>query len=527
MSAFSRLDGLSARTLVLALALAVSGGLLLGVGATRARLPGERARIAERAGEVGEPDAPPPPRRVEDPDAVYRIPVAGRPFRGPRAAKVTLAVYGDFECPWTFRTEPLLRQVLRKYPNDVKLVWFDFPLRFHKQALPAAIAAHEVYRQKGDAAFFTYHDKLLDHAKDLTDANLAAWSMEAGADPAKVALAVRNRTHEKVVTDGMAEAMKIGVRGTPTLVLNGRKYRGLRDLESISRVIDQEVVKANAAIRGGVALAAYYAHVQKGALTQVKTLPAGSAPPPTAVRSLDPNAVYRVPVDLAKDPWRGSRTPLVTLVEFADFECPYCKFSACIVKEVLQAYPSTVRHVFKHNPLPFFKTALPAAEAAMAAHAQKGNAGFFAMHDQLYPVGRCVKPMPNIREWLQSLPRPWTTFDAPTLEGFARAIGLNVARFKVAVEKHAHQPYITGSQELARRLGARGTPSFFVNGRYVRGIRPMDLMKTIIDEEIAKARLVLRARRIPLAKLYETIIASGATAPVYLPDPAAPAPAPR
>jgi protein-disulfide isomerase len=279
-------------------------------------------------------------------------------------------------------------------------------------------------------------------------------------------------------------------------------------------------------IRGGVALAAYYDHLQKTALAQAKYLPAGSSPATPPERLLDPDAVYQVPVDLAKDPWKGAREPLVTVVEWGNFECPYSKYSACILKEVLLAYPNDVRLVFKHNPLPFHRLAMPAAEAAMAAHAQKGNVGFFAMHDRLFPMDKCQRPMPSIREWIQSLPRQDPRLDAPSLALHARAIGLDVNRFKVALEKNTYLQYIKDSQALAMTLGARGTPSFFVNGKYVRGVRPLHQMKELIDAEIAKAKKVMRERRISRARLYQTIIANGATAPVYLPPAPAPA-APR
>ena len=237
--------------------------------------------------------------------------------------------------------------------------------------------------------------------------------------------------------------------------------------------------------------------------------------------------MYKVPVDLAKDPWKGAKEPLVTVVEWSDFECPYCKWAACIAKEVAETYPNDVMFVFKHNPLPFHRQAMPAAEATMAAFAQKGSAGFFAMHDKLFPMEKCGKPMPNIREWLQALPKPGIQFDAPTLEGFAKAIGLDVARFKGDLEKHPHAAYIKESQELAMKLGARGTPSFFVNGKYVRGVRPMDQMKQLIDEEITKARKLMDGKKVSRAKLYETLIVSGAMAPVFLPGPAGGAPACR
>ena len=104
----------------------------------------------------------------------------------------------------------------------------------------------------------------------------------------------------------------------------------------------------------------------------------------------------------------------------------------------------------------------------------------------------------------------------PLFMKLAGQIGLDRARFKRDLETHAHQARIKAEQALAVSLGARGTPAFFINGVYVRGARPLANLKQTIEEQIAKARTLMRTRRLPLAKVYDSMISGGATAPVYL-----------
>ncbi len=461
-----------------------------------------------------------PPR--EDPNAVYKVSIEGRPYKGAKHAKVTIVEWSEFQCPWCKRVNPAYAAVMKKFGKDVKIVWQDFPLRFHKQAMPAAQAIHEVFKQKGNAGFWKFHDKVFENSKNITDENLIKWAKEIGANAKLVAAALKSKKHEAAIRASMRAGQTIGVRGTPTVLVNGKKYRGRRDAATMLKVVEAEIKKANAIIgKGGVTLATYYAHIQKKGLTRVKYLPGqaggkgkGKRRRPKR-RQLDPNAIYNVALD-GKSPFKGPKHALVTIVEWSDFQCPYCKWAACIANQIHKAYPKDVKLVFKHNPLGFHKQAMPAAEATMAAFAQKGSKGFWAMHDKIYPTDKCKAKMPHIREWLRALPRPGPKLDMALFEKYAGAIGINAAKMKSDIEKHVNQARIKSEQAQAAKLGARGTPAFFINGKYIRGVRPFDKMKQIIDAEIAKAKKIMAEKKLHISKVYSTIIAKGATAPVYL-----------
>jgi protein-disulfide isomerase len=146
-----------------------------------------------------------------------------------------------------------------------------------------------------------------------------------------------------------------------------------------------------------------------------------------------------------------------------------------------------VKFVFKQNPLPMHQNAMIAAEAALAANAQ---GKFWQMHDKMF-------------ENMRALTRE-------DLERYAQEIGLDMARFRRSMDSHEFQREVEADMALAAQLGARGTPSFFVNGRPLRGAQPFEGFKTVIDEEIQRAER-LAATGVPRARLYAELTKGGLT----------------
>ena len=101
--------------------------------------------------------------------------------------------------------------------------------------------------------------------------------------------------------------------------------------------------------------------------------------------------------------------------------------------------------------------------------------------------------------------------DEPSYKLEARAVGLDAARLWRDVEKDAQQKWLETHAALAKRLGSKGIPSLFVNGRHVRGARTYEVLKQMVDEEIATAKRLMRERRIGAGRVYETLIKGGAT----------------
>lgn len=196
---------------------------------------------------------------------------------------------------------------------------------------------------------------------------------------------------------------------------------------------------------------------------------------------------YNVPI-LEHDPQRGAAEPLVTVVMFSDFQCPFCSRVEPTVAQVLSTYPD-VRVVWKDNPLPFHRQADEAALLAHEARAQRGDEGFWAMHATLFE---------NYRN-----------LENADLEGYASAQRLDMSGVRRALRDRPYDASIEADQALAAQLGARGTPSFFINGMKLTGAQPFSAFQRLIDQELAHARNLV-ASGTPRGGIYEAIVSSGA-----------------
>ena len=167
----------------------------------------------------------------------------------------------------------------------------------------------------------------------------------------------------------------------------------------------------------------------------------------------------------AVGPSRGPADAKVTIVEYSDFECPFCSRARTTVDKVMEANAGKVKLVFRHFPLPMHQNAQKAAEASACADAQ---GKFFAMHDQLFDHAR--------------------ELEAEKLPGYAEAIGLDMAKFKACLEGGEMAKVVEKDMAAAEAIGVSSTPTFFVNGRELAGALPQEEFQRVIDEELAKAK---------------------------------------
>ena len=176
----------------------------------------------------------------------------------------------------------------------------------------------------------------------------------------------------------------------------------------------------------------------------------------------------RVRIDLpAGAPSRGDPSAPIVIQEFADFQCPYCMRAEEAITRLLTRYPKLVRLVWRDLPLSMHLHAELAAEAAAEAKKQKGDSGFWAMHDKMFANQQKL--------------------DRATLDKLAGDVGLDMGKYKEAMDKEAGKERIKRDMDDATKFGARGTPNFFINGRNLRGAQPVESFKAVIDEEIKKA----------------------------------------
>ncbi|MGK3994630.1 DsbA family protein [Sorangium sp. So ce1024] len=414
------------------------------------------------------------------------IPVSSKdPMWGSRTAPVTMVVFSDFECPFCTRVEGTITQLKEKYgPEKLRIIWKNNPLPFHKNARPAALAAETVFRLGGSKAFWKFHELAFKNQKSLTPANFETWAAEAGVDKAKFKAAFDRQEYMAKIDADMAVGKSSGVTGTPASIINGVFLSGAQPLEKFTAIIDEQLKAAQAAIAAGTKPEKVYAKL--AAENKAKAPPQKDRERPQE----DDKTVWKVPVGDA--PVKGPETALVTIVEWSDFQCPFCSKVVPTIDELLKTYGDKVRFVWKNNPLPFHQRAEPAAELALEARAQKGEKGFW---DAYYLLWKNQQKLSD-----------------DDLLGYAKELGLDVEKVKVAITTKKYGASISADQELADDLQASGTPHFFINGRRLVGAQPIDKFKTIIDEEIKKAEGLL-AKGVPAKNLYAEIIKDGKEPP--------------
>ena len=161
---------------------------------------------------------------------------------GPADAPVTLIEYGDFQCPYCGAAYPVLKRVKARLGDRLRFVFRPFPLtESHPNAEHAAEAAESVAAQGGPEAFWAMHDLLFEHQRRLDDASLLRYAKTAGADPARVAADLADGRYTAMVQESFTGGVRAGVNGTPTLFIDGIRYDGPRDEESLITALEVAV----------------------------------------------------------------------------------------------------------------------------------------------------------------------------------------------------------------------------------------------------------------------------------------------
>ncbi len=179
------------------------------------------------------------------------------------------------------------------------------------------------------------------------------------------------------------------------------------------------------------------------------------------VRPGRPDPTRRYEISVAGAPRKGGEKAAVIVVEFSDFQCPFCSRVSPALEKIHDVYGDEVQIVFKHLPLSIHPKAPAAHAAAEAAHRQ---GRFWEMHDRIFSAQRDMSPE-NYRE-------------------YATDMGLDLAQYDRDVSSGSVKSRIDADVREAAKLGVTGTPSFFVNGRFLSGAQPFESFKRIIDEEL-------------------------------------------
>ncbi len=171
----------------------------------------------------------------------------------------------------------------------------------------------------------------------------------------------------------------------------------------------------------------------------------------------------RVDVEVADAPIKGAESAPVTVVEFSDFQCPYCSSVTPTLKKITETYGDKVRIAFRHFPLGFHDKAQKAAEASLCA---KEQGKFWEMHDAMFADQKQL--------------------DVAQLKTTAAGLEVDTAKFDECLDSGKYADAVKKDAEAGQAAGVSGTPAFFINGRMIEGAVPYEQLAAVIDDELER-----------------------------------------
>lgn len=398
-------------------------------------------------------EAPKPTTEATTPqyDPQDRLGLAGAPWKGAVNGVVTIVEFSSYQCPFCGKVQPTLKQLAEAFPNDVRLVFKQHPLPNQQNAGPAAEAALEAHAQ---GKFWEFHDLLLANQRALSRADLERYAEQVGMNVEGLRKALDEGTYKARVQEDLASAGKVGIRGTPNFLINGRNVVGAQPFDNFASIVREEIEAMKKLMAEG--------KTQPEALAaRLETNLAARAAQAQAQAQQEPTGPVKI--DVGDSVSFGPADAKVTLVEFSDYKCGFCGRLSSTLAEVKPDYVKRVRFVKKQFPLGRWPESLKAAEAALAAHAQGKHDAFSAL---VYENQR--------------------TFNDEMLFELAQKAGLDMKRFRKEMETGKWAEQVRKDQEAGRTAGVRGTPALYLNSMRIGGALPADQLRAALDKALAE-----------------------------------------
>ena len=265
---------------------------------------------------------------------VYNIPVGDHPKKGAAEPLVTVVEFSEFQCPAckSFSLQ-VLPEMLKKYEGKMQVVFYHYPLNFHEYALSTAIVAEEVKAQKGEEAFWKFHDQIFTSQDKLSPEFLNETAKGLGVDMEKLqkVLAEEKSKHKERIDADIALGDKIGVEGTPWLYINGVLFNP--ESEDLVELIDRQLAKAEAAVAAGTPKAKVYTFLVDHGDVVFET----PVPQDEQERAIKANEKMFIGKCNAKDPQLMTFIPLLTACSKPDIQCD--AFKQCVETQIRQQLP--------------------------------------------------------------------------------------------------------------------------------------------------------------------------------------------
>jgi protein-disulfide isomerase len=418
---------------------------------------------------------------------------------------VTIVVWSDYACAPCGRTWKVMQHLVEDYGDDLRVVYRAGTVPGFQHGERAAEAAFAAGDQ---GKFWEMHWRLFEHPDDFSRPVLIEHAEAIGLDMAKFTDDLdTGRFAGRRIRD-RRQATELGLSPLPVAFANGLYVLGFKDEAGWHSLIDREIVSARRMLQDGIARPDVYeefmrtakrGRVDEGepqndevARLEAERLAKAQADQPGSLAKPDLEQRYAVPTGA---PGFGPADAPVVIVEFVDYQCPYCfKAQSEILPVLREQFPNELRIEIRHLPLEIHPAAAAAARAVITADEQ-GKFGEF--HEALFSEDR-------------------GSLGFATFVRVAEQIGLDIERFERDFQTRGVGDRLAADVLLARRLGVQGTPGFFVNGRYVDGARTAATFARMVDEELARAKQ-LEAEGTPRSELHAALM-RGALGPDQFPN---------
>ena len=398
------------------------------------------------------------------------------PYRYVDKAPVTLIEYADFHCPYSRLAAASLKKIMTQYPTQVRFVFRHFPSPLSSPG-SGAFLTHEAsacaYEQ---GKFWPFHDIVFDLAEPPKESDLESIAQKAGVELTRFQECLKSGKYRDSINQEIKQAKEEDlIFGTPTFIIKvANEYRSSGSFvpEPFEQLMEGIL---NPKKKEGTGTQVPTPSCGSGSGQAAAKGPgcgspsgsgaaAGPAPAPQKPPSLAP-AKLATFNDLEGKPSTGPKDAPVTLIEFSDFHCPFCKRVGPTIDKLVENYPKKIRRVWRHFPLSFHQGADRTHEASQCA-ADQGR--FWEYHDKVFENQEVL-----------------SGGDA-ALNRLADEAGLKRKKFEECLASGKYKGTIQNDVSAGEAAGVRGTPAFFINGQLVSGAQPYENFEKIVQSELAK-----------------------------------------
>ena len=411
------------------------------------------------------------------------------PVRGSDLAVVEIVEVSDFECPYCAKAQGVLKAVMRHYPDKVRQLFLHQPLPFHNQALQSALAS-VVAQEHGK--FWEFADTFFIEQGDLSTLHTRRVAQRHGINAQSMTEGTKRPEIQSFVEKNKQVGIALGVTGTPAFFINGTMIRGAKPLTSFKKIIDIEIAMAGQGPKTPESAAAYrqkrtktnnaalHAYLYEGAPAP-KAGDLATKPKAGPTPGSDSEPLFKATIR-PDDPFLGDRAKaLVTLVSFVGYQCNYSRKLMDSLTELKARHGDALGLVLKHLPLSIHPLGNEAAVTALCANEQ---GKFWEFNQALFSDNQLS---------------PKAVFSK------AKTVGLDIERLKACTDAGEVRRTIRQDGVLAQAVGARGTPTTFINGRQIVGAMPTEDLDAIIKAELVRVRKAV-ARGGVISEIYPSLM---------------------